>query len=151
MSEEERMSKFGYQLLDGLVESKGNRFIHDVLLERLSNGDSPAVIAQEEFGIPYAVLRGWIELHCPDAVALAGRARADILEWEATDAVRGAVPETVALAKLQSDHFMKLAGRLDRAKWGDKYEGVGGGAGGMNFTIVIGDAHPAGKVIEGGD
>ena len=144
-----KLKRLGYQMLDELVEKKGVDYIHDVLMAQLSQGIAPSVIAKEEFGIPYVVLKGWIELHCPEDVALAYRARADELEWEATEAVRNAEPETVSVAKLQSDHYMKLAGKLDRAKWGDKQEGVS--AGGLNFTIVIGETHPAipANVIEG--
>lgn len=138
----------GYQLLDDLVASKGNDFIRDILVERLAEGDNPADISKEEFGVPYVVLRGWIELNCPDAIALAGRARADVLEWKATNLVENAEPEEVSLVRMQSEHYMKIASKLDRVKWGDKSDGGMSSAGGTNFTIVIGDARPELNVIE---
>jgi len=127
-----KMTNLGYARLDSLVEDQGDEWLHDQLMCRLMEGERPTDIARS-FAIPYVVLRGWMEKNCPDAVALAGRARADELEWKATNVVESAEVETVGLAKLQAEHYMKLAGKLDRAKYGDK-DVSGGGSG---ITVVV--------------
>lgn len=114
-----KLTRLGYTLLDELIADRGHEWLHTHLLARLFDGDRPSDVAAS-LGVPYVVLRGWIEEHCPEDVLLAGRARADELEWKATNAVDNAVPEEVAVAKLKADHYMKVAAKLDRAKWGDK-------------------------------
>ena len=52
-----KLKQLGYQMLDELVEKKGVDYIHDVLMAQLSQGIAPSVIAKEEFGIPYVVLK----------------------------------------------------------------------------------------------
>ncbi len=126
------MTNLGYARLDSLVDGHGDEWLHDQLMCRLMEGERPTDIARS-FEIPYVVLRGWMEKNCPDAVALAGRARADELEWKATNVVESADSETVALAKLQAEHYMKLAAKLDRAKYGEK--DMSGGGGGI--TVVV--------------
>jgi len=44
------------------------------------------------------------------------------LIWESLSAARDADSETVAVARLQADHFSKMAGRLSRDEWGDKQQ-----------------------------
>ncbi len=127
-----KLTRAGYAVLDSIVESRGHDWLHEQLMDRLMEGERPSEIARA-FGVPYVVLRGWIEKHCPDDVALAGRARADELEWKATDAVEKAVPEKVALAKLQAEHYMKLASKLDRSKYGDKDTASAG----SGITVVV--------------
>lgn len=127
-----KLTRSGYATLDALVESRGHDWLHETLMDSLSAGESPMEIAKGIFGVPWVVLRGWIEEHCPDDVALAGRARADMLEWEATDVVRRADQETVALSKLQAEHYMKVAAKLDKTKWGDK-----DASGGSGITVVV--------------
>lgn len=114
-----KLTRWRYAHLDEIVESRGMDWMYDILMDRLSAGDNPQDIAREEFDLPWYIVRQWIEKNCPDAVALAGRARADSLEWNASEIVANATPDTVSLAKLQSDHMMKIAGKLDRAKWGE--------------------------------
>ena len=118
------------------------------LMDRLVEGERPKDIAIG-FGVPLVVLRGWIEKNCPDDVSLASRARADDLEWLATNAVENASPDEVPLARLKADHYMKVAAKLNPARWGDgETRNVGGGIGAI--TIVIGDVKPQGGItIEG--
>lgn len=52
----------------------------------------------------------------------AKKAGADKLMYEALKEVKGADPETVALAKLRADRYDRMAGKLDRKQWGDKVE-----------------------------
>ena len=128
-----KLKRAGYTKLDALVAEHGLDWIHERLMDGLFSGKRPSEIAREEFGLPYVVLKGYIEKHCAEDVELAYRARADELEWEATEAVRGAEVENVAVARLQSDHFMKLAGKLDRGKWGDK----GDASSASGITVVV--------------
>ena len=116
------IAKMGYGVLDAIIDERGSEYVHNVVLAKLAEGVSPSDIAAG-FGMPYVVLRGWLEKNAPELVGLAGRARADELEWRATNAVDNVEPETVGMARLQSDHYMKVAGKLDRAKWGDKVSG----------------------------
>jgi hypothetical protein len=125
------MTRLGYATLDALIAERGNEWLYGRVMDKLFEGERPSDIAAQ-IGVPWVVLRGWIEKHCPDDVALAGRARADELEWKATNAVDYAEPETVALARLKADHYMKVAAKLDRTKWGDKE--ANGGAG---ITVVV--------------
>jgi hypothetical protein len=55
----------------------------------------------------------------------------------ATNAVENASPDEVPLARLKADHYMKVAAKLNPARWGDgETRSVGGGIGAI--TIVIG-------------
>lgn len=143
-----KLTRAGYAALDALIEERGHEWLHGQLMNRIVEGERPLDVAAA-FGVPWVVLRGWIEEHCPDEIALAERARADDLEWLATNAVDNADPDAVPLAKLKADHYMKVAGKLNRGKWGDKDVVSAGGFGGI--TIVIGRVKPAADfpVVEG--
>lgn len=136
-----KLARQNYTDLDVVVAKHGLDNIRDVLMRRLSAGDSPSAIAAEEFGLAAWVLRKLVESHFSEDVGLAYRARADDLEWEATNEIRNSTVETVGLSKLRSDYLLRLAGKLDRSKWGEKADGCSGG-GGVSFTIVIGSTHP---------
>lgn len=112
-----KLKRADYAHLDMLVAEHGSEWIYDRLMEGLLRGEKPSSIASALGFRTYVAMKGWIEKHCSEDVELAYRARADELEWEATEAVRDICPETVGVARLQSEHYMKLAGRLDRSKW----------------------------------
>ncbi len=131
-----KLTRLGYTLLDELIADRGHEWLHTHVVGRLFDGDRPSDVAAG-LGVPYVVLKGWIEEHCPEDIALAGRARADELEWKATRAVDDAQSDDVSVARLKAEHYMKVAAKLDRAKWGDKESGAGGGFGG-GVQIVIG-------------
>lgn len=108
-----------YAKLDNIIAEHGEDWLRLQIITRIADGDSPKSIASS-FGIHYVYLKRWLEEHAGEDVALAGRARADCLEYNATSAVDMADPDSVAVARLQADHYMKLAGKLDRAKFGEK-------------------------------
>lgn len=53
---------------------------------------------------------------------LAKRCFADGLAYEGLEAVKGAGPETVQVAKLQFDAYTKTAGKVSRDEWGEKQQ-----------------------------
>lgn len=114
-----KLTNAGYAKLDQLLEEYGSDWLMKSLVTRVADGDSPEDMARS-LGMPYVVLKSWMEEHCAEEVALALRARADILEHRATTAVDGADPDSVQVVRLQADHYMKVAGKLDRARYGEK-------------------------------
>lgn len=149
-----KLTRVGYAILDSILEERGEEWFHKEILNKLVDGMRMKDIALS-LGLPSVVmLRAWIEQNCAEDIALAYRARADDLEWQATHEVTEASMATVPLAKLRADHYMKIAGKLDRSKWGEKDIGVGG-SGAVSFNIVIGSTHPelddkySGKIIDG--
>lgn len=134
-----KLKRQQYAVLDSIVEKNGNDWLYSHLTEQLFEGNQPSKIATD-LGIGYTVLKGWVLENCPEVFDVARKARADELEWKAMNVVENAEQETLGLAKLQSDHYMKVAAKLDRDTWGD---GAGIGKGGdISFNIVIGSTHP---------
>lgn len=117
-----------YAKLDNIIAEHGKEFVIGQVITRVAEGCSLKDIAHS-FGIHFVYLKKWLEEHAGDDVSLALRARADCLEHEATTAVDMADPDSVSVARLQSDHRMKLASRFDRAKYGDKPVAETGGNG----------------------
>jgi len=128
------VTRVGYAILDGIIEERGHEWLYAQLMDKLVDGTRMRDIALM-IGVPVVVLRGWIEKNCAEDIALAYRARADDLEWQATNEVMEASLATVSLAKLRADHCMKIASRLDKAKWGEKLE-VGGKIDG-GFALIV--------------
>ena len=116
-----KLTRIHYAILDGIIEERGHEWLYAQLMDKLVDGTRMRDIATM-IGVPVVVLRGWIEKNCAEDIALAYRARADDLEWQATNEVMEASLATVSLAKLRADHCMKIASRLDKAKWGEKLE-----------------------------
>lgn len=108
-----------YAKLDNIIAEHGKEFVIAQVITRVAEGCSLKDIAHS-FGIHFVYLKRWMELECSEDIGLALRARADMLEYDASQAVDDADPDSVAVARLQSDHRMKLAGKLDRAKFGEK-------------------------------
>jgi hypothetical protein len=118
------MGKFlrsGYARLDEILETRGEDWMFNAVISPIADGANPREIS-ENIGIPYVVLKGWIEQNCTEEVELAKRARADVLVHGATSVVLGADPDSVQVARLQSDHLMKLAGKLNRREYGEKVQ-----------------------------
>lgn len=114
-----KLTKSGYAKLDLIIEENGEEWLLKNLITRVAEGHSPNDIAAS-IGLPYWVLRAYIEDNCAEDIALAGRARADCLEYEAMEAVNSADPDNLGVAKLHADHKLKIASRLDRAKYSEK-------------------------------
>ncbi len=114
----------------------------DVLMLGISEGASHADLscrlsAEADAEIPWWIIREWVEKNCPDDVALAYRARADVLADAADREVAAASMEQLGVNRLKVEHYTKQAAKLDRMKYGDgESRNAIGGMG--NITIVIG-------------
>lgn len=141
-----KLKKLGYEILDQRIEVLGEESVMTDIITRIAEGDNPISIAKS-FGIPYVCLKQWLEEHGSDMVALAKRAHSDVLVATALEEVGAADPETASVAKLRADTYLKIAGKQDKAAWGEG--NAIGGSGMGNITIVIGDViKDEPKVIE---
>ena len=131
-----KLTSKGYAILDQRIAEFGADNVLADVVTRVAEGDNPVGIAKS-FGIPYICLKQWVEEHGADLMALARRAHADVLVANALDEVGSATPDDVNVAKLRADTYLKVAGKQDKAAWGDGASIGGGGMG--NITIVIGD------------
>jgi hypothetical protein len=126
--------------------------MHEVLMLGISEGASHADLAcrlsaEAEESIPWYIIRGWIEANCADDVALAYRARADVLNDAADRVVAQATMENLGVDKLQAERYAKQAATFDNMKYGNgEARTAVGGVGGI--TIVIGQVQPAGITVE---
>lgn len=147
-----KLTRRRYAALDALIERKGEDWMHEVLMLGISEGASHADLscrlsAEADESIPWYIIRGWIEANCADDVALAYRARADILADAADRAVNEATMDQLGVDRLKVEHYTKQAAKLDRVKYGDgEFRGSVGGVGGI--TIVIGQVQPHGLTVE---
>jgi hypothetical protein len=148
-----KLTRRRYAALDALIERKGEDWMHEVLMLGISEGASHADLscrlsAEADESIPWYIIRGWIEANCAEDVALAYRARADILADHADRTVAEATMEQLGVDRLKVDHYTKQAAKLDRVKYGDgEFRGSVGGVGGI--TIVIGSVTPQGLEDKG--
>lgn len=108
-----------YAKLDNIIAEQGKDWVIAQVITRIAEGGDPKEIARS-FGIAYVYLKKWLEHECAEDVSLALRARADMLEFDASQIVDYADPDSVQVARLQSDHKMKLASRFDRSRYGEK-------------------------------
>ena len=129
------LKQVGWSRMDMLIADMGEGGVLDMLCGRVSNGEAPHEVAQS-MGMPWHVFRRWMEADPKrmDEMALAKRCYAEKLAWDSISEVVSADIETVPLAKLRSDKYEKMAGKMDRGTWGDKVDGNGGGGG---ITVVI--------------
>ena len=117
------MSKaLAFAKLDAWIAERGEIAFFE-LASRVGSGELPSRIAQS-IGVPWFALKAWIE-DDPERMALvelAVRAGADQLEAEALQEVRDADSETVQLAKLRYESYVRSAGFRDRKKYGNKVD-----------------------------
>lgn len=127
------------QRLEAMLAEGEDDFLEDVC-SRIAHGDDPRAIAQS-MGLSWFVLKEWLSGgERWKRVEFAKGCFADGLVWRGLDAAASATPEDVSVAKLQADHFTKVAGKLSRTEWGDREQMVGGFSGGV--TVVIGEVVP---------
>lgn len=107
---------------DEIIKSNDN-FREDFLC-LIADGNSPYDICRNMYGVPWWVLRKWIESSADlmQDYEFARKAGADKLMYDALDEVKKADIETVQLAKLRADRYDRMAGKMDRNTWGDKVE-----------------------------
>ena len=140
------MSKaLAFAKLDAWIAERGEIAFFE-LASRVGSGELPSRIAQS-IGVPWFALKAWIE-DDPERMALvelAVRAGADQLEAEALQEVRDADSETVQLAKLRYESYVRSAGFRDRKKYGNKVDVEVG----MTVSIVDALREARGRVVEG--
>lgn len=143
----------GFAVLDNRIAELGKDNVIADIVSRIANGDSPKSIAQS-YDVPYYCIRAFIEEECSEEVALAMRARADVVEHIGTSAVLEADADGVAVARLKGEYLLKLAGKLDRAKYGDRGDGGYGGVPQLPTFVVnfVGSNQPMAieNVVAGG-
>jgi len=109
--------------LDQLIAGMGEDGLLAMVCTRISEGESLRHIALGN-GMPQLVLRRWME-DDPKRMKeweLADRCFADSLAYEGLSAAKEATVEDVAVARLRVDAYNKAAGKLARAKWGERQE-----------------------------
>ena len=115
----------GWTRLTNMVDEVGEADVLDRFSSMVAIGESPIDVVRS-MGIPWYVFRKWLEDELPrmEMFALAKRCYADKLAWDAISEVKDAVIEEVQLAKLKSDKYEKMAGKMDAIGWGDRKESV---------------------------
>lgn len=116
-----KMTRLNYTVLDELIADRGEDWMLERLLEGTLEGKPLKEIA-DGLGVKWWVFREWVEANCADKVALADRERAELLVKKTSDTVDCSDTESLPVDKFQSDQWMKLAGKLNRAKYGEKTE-----------------------------
>jgi hypothetical protein len=115
--------KIGYAQLDGLIETLGDKGLMSFIVEKLSRGIKPSLIASD-LQVPFMVLWEWLE-------ADPARQRAYNAGWEmfASDMhaetvsiADEAILEEVPLAKLRIETRFKAASSYDRKRFGAKLD-----------------------------
>lgn len=89
-----------------------------VVFQRVCEGETLKEIAKA-WGVPVGRFTQWYATEHGDLYDAALRVRADQLAHEALERADGADAETVGPAKLQVDTRLKLAGKWDRARYGE--------------------------------
>jgi hypothetical protein len=104
-------------------ERDGGAVAVSVIVQRVADGETLKEICRSR-GWPYSVVAKWIAMDevvkgaYEGALAIWG----DALAQEAVAIADGADPEFVPAAKLKVDTRLKLAGKWDRARYGEKTE-----------------------------
>lgn len=89
-----------------------------VVFQRIADGETLRDVAKA-WQVPVGRFTEWFSTQHSDLYDAALRVRADQLAHEALDRADGADAETVGPAKLQVDTRLKLAGKWDRARYGE--------------------------------
>ena len=113
----------GFARLDALIAEHGEEWVLSAFVSRIAEGEAPHEVAVG-MGFPSFVMRSWLEDE-PERMSrmeLGKRCFADGLVWQGLAAARDADVDNVAVARLQAEHFSKMAGRLSRDEWGDRQQ-----------------------------
>lgn len=116
-----KLTTAGWTRLDEMIAAHGEDGTLALIATRMAEGESMKEIALS-CGMTVTVLRKWLEddKGRMEEVALARRCFAEELVYDGLREARDADIETVGLGKYRTDTFLKMAGKLDRANWGDK-------------------------------
>jgi hypothetical protein len=132
----------GWSRMDRMITEHGEEGALALIMTRVSEGEDPRDIARGN-GMPWMVMRRWLEDKAERMAEweLAKRCFADGLVYEGLQVVRDASVESVPLARLQNESYVKAAAKMSRVEWGDREE-RGMSAGGGGITIIIGSVKP---------
>lgn len=89
------------------------------IFRRLCEGEKLPAIGKA-MGLPKGRFVEWFTTEHIGLYDLALKVRAADLAMDALDAADGATPETVQVAKLKADVYLRLAAKFDRERFGDK-------------------------------
>lgn len=113
----------GYARQDQLVADHGVDGYLDMIAGLVAEGESPKQIA-ESFGMPYIVMRKWLEADKARMamIDLALRCYADNLAYESLAEVRDATMDDVPLRKFRTDVLDRRAKQYDKNRYGEKQQ-----------------------------
>lgn len=99
-----------------------------MVLGKVSERGMPAL--REEAALrswSWGAVWGWVVGDADRYGELQGalEACANLMGWETKEIADGATPEDVAVAKLRVDTNFRLAGKVDRGRWGEKVDYIG--------------------------
>jgi len=116
-----KLTRQRYAELDALIADRGEDWMLEQITDGISEGLSHADLACR-LGLKWGIVRQWIEANCAEDVAGAYRARADLMMDQATKSAMQADVDSLAVDKFQAEFWLKLAGKADRTKYGDRTE-----------------------------
>lgn len=109
-------------------------------------GNSLLEIARE-MGAPPSAFAAWLNQHHPQAYGEALRLRADHLVRQCLPIADGATQETVQVDRLRIETRLRLAGKWDKAMYGDQRQITGAGGGPVEVDVrQVGDRDLARRV-----
>lgn len=116
-----KLTRARYADLDALIADRGEDWMLEQITDGIAEGASHEDIACR-LGLKWGIVRKWIEANCAEDVAAAYRARADLMVDQATKIAQMADAETLAVDKFQAEFWLKMAGKADRTKYGERTE-----------------------------
>lgn len=94
-----------------------------VVFQRVAGGETLKEIARA-WGLPVGLFAHWYTTEHGRDYEAALAARSEELAHGALEAVDGATPETVGVAKLQADTYLRVAGKWNRKRYGEERDEV---------------------------
>ncbi len=125
----------GYSQLDSLVETLGEKGLLSYVVEKLSRGISPSMIAGD-LSLPFMVLWEWIEADASRQRAYdeGYRMYGNEIHAETIHIADSATVEDVSVQKLRVDTRFKAAANYDRKRFGNRLDVE------VNHSISVMDA-----------
>lgn len=112
-----------------------------VVFQRVAGGETLKEIARA-WGLPVGLFAHWYTTEHGRDYEAALAARSEELAHGALEAVDGATPETVGVAKLQADTYLRVAGKWNRKRYGEERDEV------RTVPVVIQIANLRGAPLE---
>jgi len=143
--------RYGRQVMTVMELVDGPEVMMEQIVDRVSNGEDPRQIA-ESWGVVVSVIWEWMRAQ-PGRIGAyrnALRARADALAHQSLRDVEEATEDTVALARLRSDHRLRVASKWDQETYGESGGKPAGGSTGITVVIdrgVVSLTAPTGETL----